>query len=81
MRDNDFVRGFRGRSSENSLALVFFWGVGLWVTGFDSLKIRVKRTFYDLNGLYFFFARSDVKVTKRVDGTLRDTYLKSGVES
>lgn len=54
MRDNDFVRGFRGRSSENSLALVSFFGVGLWVTGFDSLKIRVKRTFYDLNGLYFF---------------------------
>ena len=25
-----------------------------------------------------FFARSDVKVTKRIDGTLRDTYLKSG---
>lgn len=73
MRDNDFVRGFRGRSSENSLALVSFFGVGLWVTGFDSLKIRVKRTFYDLNGLYFF-ARSDVKV----DGTLRGTYLKSG---
>lgn len=49
------------------------WDLGY----FDSLKIRVKRTFYDLNGLYFF-ARSDVKVTKRVDGTLSDTYLKSG---
>lgn len=25
-----------------------------WALGyFDSLKIRVKRTFYDLNGLYF----------------------------